>query len=366
MDTLNLKKLNLRNFRSHKSLDLDLSSNFVYFSGPNGVGKTNILEAISLFSPGRGLRGANINDLTLSKSKTFWNLSSLFKISNVLIEIEIGLDKKGKKKLIVDGKNKPFIYLTELLKIIWITPLMDRLWIGGSTERRRVLDRLVMNFFPNHAKNCVLYEQALKKRNFLFKENLNDIAWFLAVEKQLAETGYLIDKNRRKFIEIIIEMQMCMKKKGHFPILKIELDTYPIKDSEDFFDKLKKSRKTDFNAKRTLIGPHRTDLLVNHGLKNIQAKNCSTGEQKSLLLSLFILSSLAISKKFRKPPLILLDEIVAHLDKENLIIFLDQLISINAQIFATGTDQKNLDILPADSLSYSIDWYDGESKVYLS
>ncbi len=223
-----------------------------------------------------------------------------------------------------------------------------------------------MNFFPNHAKNCVLYEQALKKRNFLFKENLNDIAWFLAVEKQLAETGYLIDKNRRKFIEIIIEMQMCMKKKGHFPILKIELDTYPIKDKEDFFDKLKKSRKTDFNAKRTLIGPHRTDLLVNHGLKNIQAKNCSTGEQKSLLLSLFILSSLAISKKFRKPPLILLDEIVAHLDKENLIIFLDQLISINAQIFATGTDQKNLDILPADSLSYSIDWYDGESKVYLS
>ena len=366
MDTLNLKQLKLRNFRSHKSLDLDFSSNFVYFSGPNGVGKTNILEAISLFSPGRGLRGASISDLTLSESETFWNLSSLFKISNVFIELELGLDKKGKKTLRVDGKNKPLIYLTEILKIIWITPLMDRLWIGGSSERRRFLDRLVMNFFPNHAKNCVLYEHALKKRNFLFKENVNDIAWFLAVEKQLAEIGYLIDKNRREVIEIIIEMQVSMEQNGHFPILKLELDTYPIKNSEDLFEELQKSRKNDFNAKRTLRGPHKTDLLVSHGLKKMQAKNCSTGEQKSLLLSFFILSSLAISKKFRKPPVILLDEIVAHLDKENLTIFLDQLISINAQIFATGTDKKNLDILPAEAVSYSLDCNGGESKVFLS
>ena len=107
-------------------------------------------------------------------------------------------------------------------------------------------------------------------------------------------------------------------------------------------------------------------MVVSHGLKKMQAKNCSTGEQKSLLLSFFILSSLAISKKFRKPPVILLDEIVAHLDKENLTTFLDQLISINAQIFATGTDKKNLDILPADAVSYSLDCNGGESKVFLS
>ena len=197
-------------------------------------------------------------------------------------------------------------------------------------------------------------------------ENEKDIAWFLAIEKQLAEIGYLIDKNRREVIEIIIEMQISMEKKGHFPILKLELDTYPIKNSEDLFEELQKSRKNDFNAKRTLRGPHKTDMVVSHGLKKMQAKNCSTGEQKSLLLSLFILSSLAISKKFRKPPVILLDEIVAHLDKENLTIFLDQLISINAQIFATGTDKKNLDILPADAISYSLDCNGGESKVFLS
>ncbi len=366
MDTLILQHLKLRNFRSHKSLDLDFSSKFVYLSGPNGVGKTNILEAISLFSPGRGLRGANISDLTQINSEKFWNLSSVFKISNIFAEIEIGLDNKGKKILRVDGKKKPLIYLTEILKIIWITPLMDRLWIGGSSERRRFLDRLVMNFFPSHAKNCVLYDKALKKRNLLFKDNVNDIAWFLAVEKQLAEIGYLIDIKRRKVIELITEMQEIMEKKGYFSILKLELDTEPIKNSEDFFEELQKSRKSDFYMKRTQIGPHKTDLLVNHSLKKIQAKNCSTGEQKSLLLSLFILSSLAISKQFRKPPVILLDEIVAHLDKENLTILLDQFININAQIFATGTDKKNLDILPEHILSYSLDWSDGESKIFVS
>ena len=366
MSNLNLKKLKLRNFRSHKSLDLDFHSHFIYFSGPNGVGKTNILEAISLFSPGRGLRGANINDLIKNNSEKLWDLFSIFKISNLLIEIEIGLDTKGRKKLRVDGKNKPLIYLTEILKIIWITPLMDRLWIGASSDRRKFLDRLVMNFFPQHAKNCMIYEQALKKRNFLLKENEKDTAWFLAVEKQLALIGYQIDKYRRKVIELLIEMQINMKHQGFLPILNIDLDTQPINNSDELFEEFQKSRQNDIKVKRTLVGPHKTDLIVSHCVKNIQAKNCSTGEQKSLLLSFFILSSLAISRKFGQPPIILLDEIVAHLDKENLSIFLQQLISINAQIFATGTDIKNLEFLPFEIQSYSIDWSENRSKVYLS
>ena len=366
MNNLNLKKLKLRNFRSHESLDLDFYSQFVFFSGPNGVGKTNILEAISLFSPGRGLRSANINDLKKADSEKLWDLVSLFNISNILIEIEIGLDHKGKKNLRIDGKKKPLIYLSELLKIIWITPLMDRLWIAGSSDRRRFLDRIVMNFFPNHTKNCIIYEQALKKRNFLLKENEKDVAWFLAVEKQLALIGYQIDKYRREVIELLIEMQKKMKNKGFFPILNIDLDTQPIKNSDELFEELQKSRQSDFKAKRTLVGPHKSDLIVNHSVKNIQAKNCSTGEQKTLLLSFFILSSLGISRKFGKPPIILLDEIVAHLDNENYSIFLQQLISINAQIFATGTDTKNLDILPCDIQSYSIDWNVNRSKALLN
>ena len=157
-----------------------------------------------------------------------------------------------------------------------------------------------------------------------------------------------------------------MKHQGFLPILNIDLDTQSIKNSEELLEELKKSRQTDFKVKRTSVGPHKTDLIVTHSVKNIQAKNCSTGEQKSLLLSFFILSSLAISRKFGKPPIILLDEIVAHLDKENLSIFLKQLLSINAQIFATGTDIKNLDILPFDIQSYSLDWSENTSKVLLN
>ena len=344
MDTLNLKQLKLRNFRSHKSLDLDFSSNFVYFSGPNGVGKTNILEAISLFSPGRGLRGASISDLTLSQSETFWNLSSLFKISNVFIELEIGLDKKGKKTLRVDGKNKPLIYLTEILKIIWITPLMDRLWIGGSSERRRFLDRLVMNFFPNHAKNCVLYEHALKKRNFLFKENVNDIAWFLAVEKQLAEIGYLIDKNRREVIEIIIEMQISMEQNGHFPILKLELDTYPIKNGEDLFEELQKSRKTDFNAKRTLIGPHRDDFILTLDGRSA-ADFGSEGQQRTMALALKLGQGRLLEKKRNASPVYLIDDVFGELDPSRRNALMDYLPASSQKLITTT----------------SLSWMDGEA-----
>tara|TARA_A100001011_G_scaffold358801_1_gene404809 strand:- start:350 stop:835 length:486 start_codon:yes stop_codon:yes gene_type:complete len=161
-------------------------------------------------------------------------------------------------------------------------------------------------------------------------------------------------------------MQIEMRNSGHFPILQIELSTDPIRNSEEFFEELQKARNTDLKAKRTLIGPHKTDLMVHHSINKMQAKNCSTGEQKSLLLSFFILSSLALSKKFKNPPIILLDEIVAHLDKDNLSIFLDQLISINAQIFATGTEIKNLDILPIDFLSYSLTWDKDKRKIFLN
>ena len=361
MDNLDLKKLTLRNFRSYKNLNLQFDSKFIYFSGPNGIGKTNILEAISLFSPGRGLRNANISDLNQIKNKNLWHISAILNISNIFMEIEIGLDKTGKKHLRIDGKKKPLFCLAEIFKILWITPLMDRLWIGASNERRRFLDRLVMNFFPHHAKYCILYDQALTKRNLLFKENEKDEAWFIAIEKQLAEIGYFIDKYRREVINLLSKMQLNMKNKGYFPILDIGLNTNPINNMNEFFENLKKNRKNDYKFKRTLIGPHKSDLIIHHIVKNMPAKNCSTGEQKSLLLSLFILSSLAISKKFQKPPIILLDEIVAHLDKENLKILLEQLISIDAQIFASGTDKINFDIFPTNFLSYNLNW-DKEKK----
>jgi len=350
----NLRNLSLRNFRSHKNLELDLNSNFVFFSGPNGVGKTNILEAISLFSPGRGLRGANLNDLKSISSSVNWKLFSVFQVAEELLEVEICLDDDGKKTIRVDGKKKPLIYLGNILKIIWLTPSMDRLWTGVASERRKFLDRIVMNFFPDHPRDCLFYEQALRKRNQLFKENQTDLAWFSAIEKQMAEIGYRIDVNRRKVINILIESQKTLIERGFLPYLEVYLSSPEIINIEKFQEDLFNGRTKDKVLCRTLIGPHRSDLVVRHRAKNIEARYCSTGEQKALLLTLFVANAFAICRKFGAPPIILLDEIVAHLDQENFLNFFDQLKFINAQIFATGTEKSYFERLNLDFLSFDL------------
>ncbi len=310
MDNQHLRQLWLRNFRSHQNLKLDFDLNFIFFSGPNGIGKTNILEAISLFSPGRGLRFANIEELRLISST--------------------------------------------ILNVIWLTPSMDRLWMGGSHDRRRFLDRMVMNFFPEHARDCSLYDQALRQRNTLFKNNQTDVVWFSAIEKQLAEVGHRIDFNRRKVIEILIETQRSLIKEGFFPYLEVHLSPDRISNPEEYFEELVNSREKDRVAGRTLIGPHRSDLIVRHSAKNIEARYCSTGEQKSLLLSLFVANALAICNQFGKSPIILLDEIEAHLDQDNLAILFGQLQKINAQVFVTGTEHNSFKALGIDSLYFNL------------
>jgi len=363
VDNQHLRRLRLRNFRSHESLDLDFNSNFIFFSGPNGIGKTNILEAISLFSPGRGLRFANVDELRAISGAGNWNVFSLFEVEKEFLEIEIGLENNGKKTVRVDGKRKPLIYIGSLLKIIWLTPVMDRLWTGRSAERRRFLDRITMSFFPDHPKDCLFYDRALQQRNQLLKNNEKDVAWFLAIEKQLAEVGYRIDSNRRKVIDILTQAQSIREEESFFPYLEVDLSPPEILNPEDFLETLIYNRAKDRISGRTIIGPHRSDLLVRHSAKNIDAKYCSTGEQKSLLLSLFIANALAICHQFGKPPIILLDEIVAHLDQENVKNLFCQLQKIKAQIFATGTERQSFQNLNLDSIFFDLK-YTEEGKGY--
>ena len=233
MNNQHLRQLRLRKFRSHENLDLKFDSNFIFFSGANGIGKTNILEAISLFSPGRGLRFANIDELRSNSGSGNWNVFSVFEVERELMEIEIGLDDSNKKAVRVDGKKKPLIYIGTILKIIWLTPVMDRLWTGSSYERRRFLDRMVMNFFPDHPRDCLLYEQALRHRNQLFRDNHNDDAWFLAIEKQLAQIGYKIDSNRRKVIDILVKTYRSIGKAAFFPYLEMNLSPSKILNAEE-------------------------------------------------------------------------------------------------------------------------------------
>ncbi|MED5531482.1 MAG: DNA replication/repair protein RecF [Pseudomonadota bacterium] len=354
MNNQHLRQLRLRKFRSHENLELKFDSNFIFFSGPNGIGKTNILEAISLFSPGRGLRFASIDELRSNSGSGNWNVFSVFEVERELMEIEIGLDDSNKKAVRVDGKKKPLIYIGTILKIIWLTPVMDRLWIGSSYERRRFLDRMVMNFFPDHPRDCLLYEQALRHRNQLFRDNHNDDAWFLAIEKQLAQIGYKIDSNRRKVLDILVKTYRSIGEAAFFPYLEMNLSPSKILNAEEFFDTLVIDRAKDRAAGRTLIGPHRSDLIVRHSSKNMEAKYCSTGEQKALLLSIFIANALAICNQFGKAPIILLDEIVAHLDKDNQTNLFHQLLQIKAQIFATGAEKISFKQLNLDPLFYEL------------
>ena len=354
MDNQHLRRLILRNFRSHENLKLAFDSNFIFFSGPNGIGKTNILESISLCSPGRGLRFANVDELKLISGSGNWHISALFEIEKEFLELEIGMEDNGKKSIRVDGKKRPLNYVGRVLKIIWLTPNMDRLWVGSSYERRRFLDRLVMNFVPEHPKDCLTYDRALRQRNQLFKDNQNDNAWFLAVERQLAENGYRIDLNRRKVIDLLLKTQKEKTDPSFFPYLEASLTAESFSNSDEFLEVLVKNRGIDKCSGRTLIGPHKSDLMVRHSAKDIEAKYCSTGEQKSLLLSLFIANALAISSKFDQSPIILLDEILAHLDQNNLENLFYELELIKAQIFATGTEKNSFQNWNLNSQSFDL------------
>ncbi|MAI97569.1 MAG: DNA replication/repair protein RecF [Rhodobacteraceae bacterium] len=366
MDNQHLRRLNLKNFRSHEKLELDFNSNFIFFSGPNGIGKTNILEAISLCSPGRGLRFANIDELRLISGSGNWHISALFEVEREFLELEIGIENNGKKSVRVDGKKQPLNNVASILKIIWLTPVMDRLWMGSSNERRRFLDRIVMNFFPDHPRDCIYYDRALRQRNLLFKDNQKDDAWFLAIERQMAEIGYRVDLNRRKIIVKLLETQKENIEPGFFPFLEANLTPLPFSNSEEFLEELVKNRITDRNSGRTSIGPHKSDLIVKHSAKNIDAKYCSTGEQKSLLLALFIANALAISKQFNKSPIILLDEILAHLDQENLENLFNKLKQVKSQIFATGTEKESFRNWSLDFKSFDLKSTDEGIKCFVT
>ena len=345
MDIQRIKRLKLKNFRSHEKLSLEFDTSFTLLSGPNGVGKTNVLEAISLFSPGRGLRGALGSDLGNFASPIGWNISAIFEIADELTEMELVSTDLGKKNLYIDGKKKQLSHLGSLLQIVWLTPLMDRLWIGASIERRKFLDRIVMNYFPEHPKNCFIYEQALKQRNRLIRENQKDTAWYASIEKLLAKAGSSIDRNRRAIIRKIKVCNMEILKKTLLPYVEVDLSMPKFEDEDELFELFVKNRSIDIASGRTLKGPHRSDLLVSHGKNKMEAKQCSTGEQKALLLSVFLANILTMINSFGRPPIILLDEITAHLDFNNANGFLSQLHQTGAQIFATSSERMDFEKL---------------------
>lgn len=347
MPGLALTELTLSHFRSHKFARLSLDGRPIAIFGPNGAGKTNILEAVSLFSPGRGLRRAATEELARLPEALGWKVTGVLQSLHQAHELATWADPGGARQVTIDGKAATQTALGRINRMVWLVPSMDRLWIEGADGRRRFLDRITLSFEPNHAENALSYEKAMRERNRLLKDQVRDAHWYAVLEQQMATTGAAIQLNRRAALARLTAAQVGAE--TSFPAADLKLigaqGSEPPETEAEFALALADSRKQDLYAGRTLIGPHRADLDANYVAKGIPAKQCSTGEQKALLISLILSNARALAQDFGAPPILLLDEVAAHLDAERRSALYDEICTLGAQAWMTGTDPELFETL---------------------
>ncbi|MDB5414063.1 MAG: replication/repair protein RecF [Rubritepida sp.] len=348
---LQLTRLRLTRFRSYPAADLRFSTPLIVFSGPNGAGKTNLLEAISLLAPGRGLRGARISEVAMDAAPP-WAVSGSFDDGSGGFEVGTGSLEEGsaeRRAFRLDGeKLRTQAELAERVAAVWITPQMDRLFQESAGGRRRFLDRLAMALEPHLAREVTAYESAMAGRNRLLGQGRAEAAWLAGLEDAMARHGIAIAASRRA---LVARLNTALEggAAGAFPaaILTLQcpaaklLDTMPALAAEDALRaSWASSRARDAAAGATLSGPHRADLLFTHAAKGIAAGLCSTGEQKALLVSTVLAHAGLIAAARGFAPLLLLDEVAAHLDAERRSALFRALSALPAQSFLTGTDAE--------------------------
>ncbi|AHB10850.1 DNA replication/repair protein RecF [Zymomonas mobilis] len=346
--------LSLHDFRSHQQIRLQAEAGLVILTGENGVGKTNILEAISLLSPGRGFRGSPLPDLVRREgdggfaiSAKLHPLESSGRIDPVTIGIGLA-PRASSRQVRVNGVTTSANALSEWLAILWLTPAMDRLFQEGASSRRRFLDRLTLTIFPSHARHYSRYEAAMRQRNKLLSDEKGyDPLWLDGLEQIMAEQATHILLARRQLVDLLSE-EIAKQEDGLFAKADLALEEgvdsrdLVTHNSEEIMPLLQniwqKSRTSDAAIGRTLQGVHRTDLKVTHHAKAMPAAQSSTGEQKALLLGLVLAQVNLITEKNGQPPVLLLDEVAAHLDPSRRAILFDILRSKGGQVWMTGTE----------------------------
>ena len=334
MTTLALNALTLSHFRSHKRAKLDFDGRPVALFGPNGAGKTNILEAISLLSPGRGMRRAAAEDLTRRPEALGWKITAILRSLHQTHEVATWAEAGQPRQLTIDDKSAPQTALGRIARMLWLVPSMDRLWIEGAEGRRRFLDRATLSFEPRHAEAVLSFEKAMRERNRLLKDMVRDPHWYRAIEAQMAEAAAIIERNRAATIVALTTAQAGAE--TAFPVASLAI-THPEDMPADYQDALARGRPRDLAAGRTLIGPHRADLEAQYAEKGMPARDCSTGEQKALLISLILANGRALARDFGAAPILLLDEVAAHLDASRRAALYDEICALGAQAFMTGT-----------------------------
>jgi DNA replication and repair protein RecF len=345
-----IQNINLNHFRCYAQAMLgDLSSGLIVLHGPNGAGKTNVLEAVSLLAPGRGLRGAQNVEMQCQRSSQGWAVSAEINRGEAgAVRIGTGIDPVNAKRLIrIQGESvKSQSALADYLACVWLTPQMDRLFIDSSSHRRRFLDRLVFSFDPGHAGRVARYDNALAQRSKLLREGRNEPVWLAGLEKQIAETGISIAAARLEFVQRL--QTVCdARQDHHFPRARLTvagtietlLERAPALEVEEMFIyQLAASRVRDSQTGGAATGPHKSDLSVVYAAKNMAADQCSTGEQKALLIGIILAHAHLIKAERGMAPVLLLDEIAAHLDEQRRAALYDILQDAGGQVWLTGTD----------------------------
>jgi len=362
--TLALTDLKLSHFRSHKQARLALDARPVAIFGPNGAGKTNILEAVSLFSPGRGLRRASAADMTRRPEALGWKVTGVLQSQGRMHEIEILSEAGAARQIRIDDKPASQLALGRVARMLWLIPAMDRLWTEGAEGRRRFLDRMALSFDPAHGEASLIYEKAMRERNRLLKDHVRDPAWYGALEAQMASSGLAVHRGRVQTLAYLDAAQR--QAETAFPTAGLELiqSEGKMPDSEaDLRAALADNRPGDLAAGRTRAGPHRSDLYGVFVAKGVPARDCSTGEQKALLVSLILANARALAEQIGAPPILLLDEVAAHLDADRRAALYDEICALGAQAWMTGTGAELFKELGDKAQYFEVTETDGVSQV---
>jgi len=359
---LSITALTLSQFRSHRAGGVVFDGRPVAISGPNGAGKTNILEAISLLSPGRGLRRAASGDLARLPVSIGWKVQAEVRgLGGSSHKVETWAEGGGPREVRIDDKATSQTAMGRILRILWLVPAMDRLWIEGAEGRRRFLDRMTLSFTPDHAEVSLTYEKAMRDRNRLLKEGASDPHWYAALEAQMAEAGGQVMANRHVALARLVLAQQGVD--TAFPQADLALVAPEGEEADDLALALSQGRRRDMAAGRTLVGPHRTDLQAVYRAKAQPADQCSTGEQKALLISLILANARALAQDLGQPPVLLFDEVAAHLDAARRGALYDEICSLGAQAILTGTEPALFDSLGARAQNLTVTEVGGESRI---
>jgi DNA replication and repair protein RecF len=370
-----VERLSLINFRNYDALTLGLGPEPVVLVGANGSGKTNILEAVSLLAPGQGLRQAPFPDLARNSGDGGWTDSARVHTGFGAIDIGTGLvasqassDRTG-RIVRIDGETKSGSgALADYVEMVWVTPATDGLFTGPGTERRRFLDRLILCFDTAHRTRAGKFERAMAQRNRLLADGVTTGAQLDGLELVMAETGIALAAARAEAVAALAGVTARRRERNPdspFPWSSVALEGTIDRDlaqqaavdvEDGYVAELRDTRLRDRGAGRTLSGPHRTDLIVSHGPKTMPARLCSTGEQKALLLGLVLAhAELVAERRNGVAPILLLDEIAAHLDEARRAALFAELLRLGTQAWMTGTDAEAFSALVGSAQFWTVE-----------